>query len=100
VIARYWLVLALMALCVLTLRPAPGSPAAGAVAHLSDPHSASGLSHVATDAFLTAGRAAMWTAAGLGVVGTAATFIWLPGRARRPETRETAEVVSGPAVSA
>jgi hypothetical protein len=43
----------------------------------------SGLSPTVTGAFVSAQRAALWTGAGIGAVGTGAALVWLPGPARR-----------------
>jgi EmrB/QacA subfamily drug resistance transporter len=64
-------------------RAAGGSDAAAA-RRLTDPGTASGLSHTVTGAFVSAQRTAMWTAAGIGALGTVAALVWLPGPVRRP----------------
>jgi EmrB/QacA subfamily drug resistance transporter len=52
-------------------------------AALLDPHSPSGLSPAVTSSFIDAQRTAMWTAAGIGAVGSLAALLWLPGPAAR-----------------
>ncbi|MFF7976065.1 MFS transporter [Streptomyces sp. NPDC007905] len=61
---------------------------------LTDTSNVSGLSDAVGDAFLTAQRAAMWTAGGIGLAGAVVALIWLPGPAHR-RTEEPARPAGG-----